>query len=434
MKLLTLLLGIALPLRGTVAQLDFDQPEGGEVVNGGSTLVVRTGESLTAPYLFQMAQYELLLLSGNASSALDIYSWYLNDTNPMTVYNSIVIPSSAGPDADLSYFMAIRGALQVNSSIYVTYFSDRFTLTNMTGPTNSAFTAANSNLSDLQLKRLVTCGDPSGPVCNPTELAVLASEKDIATSLASEASISQPAVTTPPVAEKFSTTAMTSVLTTINGVATSMPVTTTVATTDYIIPPATTTPTSTAVTSSSDSDSTSGSKLPAMAYPVIIAGICLTAICVLFYIYTKYKRRHHDAHPPAKEMDCEKEIARERDNWWRWMQMPMFRSTELEVDRGRPELNEREARRSWWQRMHMPGFRPAELDTAKERAELNVEAGLSKVATPNTSEKTAMELEGSKVKSPRRSWDRRDLPPLPTDQTPCPGTEAVANARAGRGR
>lgn len=72
MKSLKLLLGIVLPLRGTVAQLLFDQPEGGEVVNGGSTLVVRTAESVTAPYLFQMTQFELLLLSGNASCAVSI--------------------------------------------------------------------------------------------------------------------------------------------------------------------------------------------------------------------------------------------------------------------------------------------------------------------------------------------------------------------------
>jgi hypothetical protein len=79
MKLLYLLLGIALPLRGTVAQLFFYQPEGGEVVNGGSTLVVRTAESVTPPYLFQMTQFELLLLSGNASCAVSILfkrSWH----------------------------------------------------------------------------------------------------------------------------------------------------------------------------------------------------------------------------------------------------------------------------------------------------------------------------------------------------------------------
>jgi hypothetical protein len=72
MKLFNLLLGLALPCRLVVAQVLFDQPVANEVVNGGTTFVVRTYDSVTAPYFDQMTQFELLLLSGNSSCAVSM--------------------------------------------------------------------------------------------------------------------------------------------------------------------------------------------------------------------------------------------------------------------------------------------------------------------------------------------------------------------------
>jgi hypothetical protein len=125
------------------------------------------------------------------------------------------------------------------------------------------------------------------------------------------------------------------------------------------------------------------------------------------------------------------------------MEMPMFRPTELEagsVSR-RAELNgEGAKRRSWWRRMHMPIFRPAlpELDAERGRTELNASARRSQSQVTQSKRGTVVELEGSAISDPRAKVTTkprgRDLPSLPTNQTPCPGTEVVANERKSTAR
>ncbi|KAH8601168.1 hypothetical protein B0O99DRAFT_589241 [Bisporella sp. PMI_857] len=131
-------LAFAVPLRLAIAQAIFETPALGEVVNGGSNFEINFHPSASALYLSQMNNCELLLLSGASTASVDLYSWYLDVFNASTIRYTIFISSSIASNAEKAYFMGIRGSLKSNTSVLATYFSERFTLANMTGPSDSS--------------------------------------------------------------------------------------------------------------------------------------------------------------------------------------------------------------------------------------------------------------------------------------------------------
>ena len=52
----------------TAAQVYFNQPTAGEIINGGVPFIVSCTDSYTAPYFSQMTNFSLLLLAGTYSS------------------------------------------------------------------------------------------------------------------------------------------------------------------------------------------------------------------------------------------------------------------------------------------------------------------------------------------------------------------------------
>jgi hypothetical protein len=65
---LNLLFVLALQWLPISAQIYFNKPTAGEVINGGVPFVVSVADSYTAPYFSQMTKFSLLLCAGTYSS------------------------------------------------------------------------------------------------------------------------------------------------------------------------------------------------------------------------------------------------------------------------------------------------------------------------------------------------------------------------------
>jgi hypothetical protein len=74
MRLLILILGSLLQCYSSFAQVYFSQPNpvAEEVIMGGVPFIVSVAEPLSAPYFTQMADFNLLLYTGNISSPVSI--------------------------------------------------------------------------------------------------------------------------------------------------------------------------------------------------------------------------------------------------------------------------------------------------------------------------------------------------------------------------
>lgn len=66
--LLNLLFVLAVQWLPISAQVYFNQPTAGEVINGGVPFIVSVTDSYTAPYFSQMTNFSLVLCAGTYSS------------------------------------------------------------------------------------------------------------------------------------------------------------------------------------------------------------------------------------------------------------------------------------------------------------------------------------------------------------------------------
>lgn len=346
---------------------------------------------------------------------LEICAWPLPRIYPST---TLTIPPAAAPNGTMTYFIGIRGSLLLNSSIYVTYFSDRFSLANMTGTPSTEYLAENSDPNPVNVRRIVNCGSPEGEICAPAELDVLSAASGTQTS-----EVGLETATSMSSAEMSMTTEM--VLTTVSGIATSMPVTQTIwvqappsPIASAFVPPSATSTAAAAVSKASDG------KLPAMAYPVIITAICLTAACVIFWVWCKYHKKKHHHLSAAKDIDCESAASETASD-------PGHDILKVETHTER-----RHGRSSWRVWTDMLRFKTSELDSRKEARELG--GGRTPTPTPapplvvripepkdgvveldaNVKEVEERVLKfGVSPTTPERKGEReRSLPPLPADE------------------
>ena len=281
----------------------------------------------------------------------------------------------------------------------------------------------------------MTCGEPIGVSCDPPELKALSTGLPTYATVSAGLGLAAPLVTSPPVGTAYATSTLTASYKPTVTVAGVEPAIT------AIITPAGASPTSTSpgASTSSAAATTTSKMLPAMVYPVIISGISLTAVCVLFYIYSRYKRTRH---PHYGKRHCEKLGMKRERTWWDRIPMPRAirrsRAIELDAEKAAVEL-EGERRRE-------------ELDSEEKKVRFELEGELGSIkkvvnivvrserigapsggseqrqwegvagrvgeTVPRAEEESIPRNEATKVvgKAIPVKALKRDLPPLPTDQ------------------
>ncbi|TGO38774.1 hypothetical protein BHYA_0067g00040 [Botrytis hyacinthi] len=165
---LTLLLIIIAVCR---AEIIFKSPSMGEVVDPGP-YKIRAGDSGIVPTLgqFDDSSWEVVLFTGNDTAPFELYIFKISGyqmSNPTTQSPPVNIRNSSGPNLEDKYFFGYRSYLTSNESIWITAYSDRFTLTNMTGSLPDDVITANDNLNSTTApKRTISCGAKSGGECD----------------------------------------------------------------------------------------------------------------------------------------------------------------------------------------------------------------------------------------------------------------------------
>jgi hypothetical protein len=272
---------------------------------------------------------------------------------------------------------------------------------------------------------LVSCGEPTGASCNPPELKALSTAIPSYPIVSAGLGLAAPVVTSPPVGTAYASSTNIASFRTITSAGAQPTITATNT-------PLGSSPTSTIASpasSSSTASTTTSKMLPAMVYPVIIAGLSLTAACVLFYTYTRYRRSHH-----GMMSDCEK-IALQR-KWWDRMPMRSvmrrsrvveldaekaaeIKAVELEGERTREELGGQEK----GTRFELDGGlgsikKVVDVVVTSERvAVVSDELVAGKVDEMVVMRKeTVTPRKGNVKRSTKAVPVQRDLPPLPTDQ------------------
>jgi len=222
---------------------------------------------------------------------------------PSSVSNSITLPRSIGPSAVSAYFLGMSGSLSLNSSISVTYFSSKFTLTNMTGPSSAipstSSTPVSSSVASTTTSsgRLIVCtsddgdaiegetGGLGGIVNQACELAalavisILAMAATITTTATRTSSIIQ-LTTTPPAVTGYAAQIITTSASSLSSTATG---TARLSSTSSI------TSQSAIGTSTASSSATSSHQNSKMVYCLVIAGLTLATVIALFWIWRRYR-------------------------------------------------------------------------------------------------------------------------------------------------
>ncbi|KAF7892593.1 uncharacterized protein EAF02_000131 [Botrytis sinoallii] len=153
------------------AEITFKSPSMGEVVDPGP-YKIRAGDSGIVPTLgqFDDASWEVVLFTGNDTAPFELYIFKLSGyqmSNPTTQSPPVNIRNSSGPNLEDKYFFGYRSYLTSNESIWITAYSDRFTLTNMTGSLPDDVVTANDNVNSTNApKRTISCGAKSGGECD----------------------------------------------------------------------------------------------------------------------------------------------------------------------------------------------------------------------------------------------------------------------------
>ncbi|TGO29023.1 hypothetical protein BPAE_0020g00690 [Botrytis paeoniae] len=153
------------------AEIIFKSPSMGEVVDPGP-YKIRAGDSGIVPTLgqFNDASWEVVLFTGNDTAPFELYIFKISGyqmSNPTTQSPPVNIRNSSGPNLEDKYFFGYRSYLTSNESIWITAYSDRFTLTNMTGSLPDDVITANDNVNSTTApKRTISCGAKSGGECD----------------------------------------------------------------------------------------------------------------------------------------------------------------------------------------------------------------------------------------------------------------------------
>ncbi|KAF7906041.1 hypothetical protein EAF00_000320 [Botryotinia globosa] len=143
----------------------------GEVVDPGP-YKIRAGDSGIVPTLgqFDDSSWEVVLFTGNDTAPFELYIFKISGyqmSDPTTQSPPVNIRNSSGPNLEDKYFFGYRSYLTSNESIWITAYSDRFTLTNMTGSLPDDVITANDNVNSTTApKRTISCGAKSGGECD----------------------------------------------------------------------------------------------------------------------------------------------------------------------------------------------------------------------------------------------------------------------------
>ncbi|TEY46013.1 hypothetical protein BOTCAL_0323g00050 [Botryotinia calthae] len=153
------------------AEITFKSPSMGEVVGPGP-YKIRASDSGIVPTLgqFDDASWEVVLFTGNDTAPFELFIFKLSGyqmKDPTTQSPPVNIRNSSGPNLEDKFFFGYRSYLTSNESIWVTAYSDRFTLTNMTGSLPDDVIAANDNVNSTTApERTISCGAKSGGECD----------------------------------------------------------------------------------------------------------------------------------------------------------------------------------------------------------------------------------------------------------------------------
>ncbi|KAB8302911.1 hypothetical protein EYC80_006234 [Monilinia laxa] len=150
----------------------------GEVVDSGP-YKIRASDNGTVPTIgqFDDASWEVVLFTGNDTAPFELWEYRLSGyqmKDPTTQSPPVNIRRNATLSLENKYFFGYRSYLTSNESIWVTAYSDRFTLTNMTGTLPEDVIAANNNVSSTTApKRTISCGAKAGGECDQKVLESL---------------------------------------------------------------------------------------------------------------------------------------------------------------------------------------------------------------------------------------------------------------------
>ncbi|TGO15432.1 hypothetical protein BTUL_0040g00400 [Botrytis tulipae] len=150
----------------------------GEVVDPGP-YKIRAGDSKIVPTLgqFDDSSWEVVLFTGNDTAPFELYTFKISGyqmSDPTTQSPPVNIRNSSGPNLEDKYFFGYRSYLTSNESIWITAYSNRFTLTNMTGSLPDDVITANDNVNSTTApKRTISCGAKSGGECDEKVLETL---------------------------------------------------------------------------------------------------------------------------------------------------------------------------------------------------------------------------------------------------------------------
>ncbi|APA07144.1 hypothetical protein sscle_02g019140 [Sclerotinia sclerotiorum 1980 UF-70] len=153
------------------AEIVFKSPSMGEVVGPGS-YKISARDSGIVPTLeqFDDASWEVVLFTGNDTVPVELFDYRLigyKMSDPTTQSPPVNIRNYSAPSVENKFFFGYRSYLRSNESIWVTAYSDRFTLTNMTGNFSDEVVAANNKVDSMAAPyRTISCGAKSGRECD----------------------------------------------------------------------------------------------------------------------------------------------------------------------------------------------------------------------------------------------------------------------------
>ncbi|PMD35521.1 hypothetical protein L207DRAFT_587822 [Hyaloscypha variabilis F] len=399
----------------TAAQVYFNQPTAGEIINGGVPFIVSCTDSYTAPYFSQMTNFSLLLLAGTYSSPVTLYAWNLSNTSPSTVSNSVTFPPSIGPSAASAYFLGIKGSILANTSISITYFSPQFTLHNMTGdtslipyipvttPTITSLVVGGTTIPVTETAspgRMIMCSSSdgsvqeigetggNGPVLDRNcEVEALNYLEVLVTQVRTVTAFQAPIVTTPPAFAAFST--LLAAFTPSSSESSSSPSATASGQS----------PTSTSSNTNIAATNTTNAQNPKMVEMLIFGGITLATVIILFFIWMKYGRRRY-AHGGCEHRGCD---CSGMTKMWDNVSRPiLYGKVKLDTEKGGLVTVWRKERES----EESQGSR--ELDSSGVRRELESSEGNSELSARATETEAAAERPRRSIAPERRATSTSD--------------------------
>lgn len=134
------------------ADVEFTVPAAGASVPGGTAFTVTWQDSGVAPSISDLTAYQLFLESGSNTAPQQLYQFTLANGGVFSAGSTVTVtvPTDTGGSTTNAYFLKIISTAAAGGT--VTNYSNRFTLTGMTGTFSAAVTEA-----------LLTVSGTSGP-------------------------------------------------------------------------------------------------------------------------------------------------------------------------------------------------------------------------------------------------------------------------------